>query len=519
MNVLQDAVVGASLDEAECRLTLPGVFAALMADRISGFPALRAHQRHAWHAFLSQLGAIALHAAGMADPPTDEAAWRDLLRRLTPDDPNDDAWSLVTPFDRPALLQPPVPDGLAGLKKPIATPDGLDMLVTARNHDFKQAVMTVAQPDDWLFALVTLQTMQGVYGAGKYGISRMNGGYANRAGLGIVPPGGLGTRVRRDILRLHAERRKIAEQYGYDVDHGIALVWCMPWDGTTSLDVATLDPLYIEICRRVRLNRANGIIRARSGTSVVPRIVRTKGGLTGDPWAPTQTEKDGSAKVVTVTDGFGYRHIVELMFPTNGRPALMQQPTDNDAVEGLSLVARALVRGEGGTEGYHERHVLLSRRVRQMLGGSRATDPVADAAHERVTLAGEVQYRVLRPALLALFQNGPERIDLRHDASARKADPFLATFDRVVDRDFFPCLWEELEADEPDTGRARRTAWVRDMLGYVRAIVDEAEHAAPKSVHRRYRARARALQELALAPRRSTLLADLIGEKTHDDAA
>jgi len=143
----------------------------------------------------------------------------------------------------------------------------------------------------------------------------------------------------------------------------------------------------------------------------------------------------------------------------------------------------------------------------------------AEAARRRVELAGEVQYRVLRPALLALFQNGPERIDLRHDASARKADPFLATFDHAIDRDFFPRLWEELEADDPDTAGARRAAWVRDLLGQALAIVNEADHTAPKSAHRRYRARVRALQELALAPRRSTLLADYIEEKTHDDAA
>ena len=517
MNVLLDAVVRAGLGEAECRLTLPGVFAALMADRISAFPALRAHQRHAWHAFLSQLGAIALHAAGVADPPTDETAWRDLLRGLTPDDPNDDAWSLVTPFDRPALLQPPIPDGLAALKKQIATPDGLDMLVTAKNHDLKQAIMVEAAPEDWLFALLTLQTMEGFLGAGNYGISRMNGGFANRAALGISPPGGPGVHVRRDMLRLHAERQKIAEQYGYAVDRGTALVWLLPWDGTTSLQVTTLDPLYIEICRRVRLVRTDGVIGARAGASKVPRIVFTKGGLTGDPWAPSRTEKDGTAKVLTVdAGGFGYRRMVELIFPENGRPSLLQETADSDAPEGLSLVARALVRGQGKTEGYHERCVPLSRRVRQMLSGSRVTDPAAEAARRRVELAGEVQYRVLRPALLALFQNGPERIDLRHDASARKADPFLATFDHAIDRDFFPRLWEELEADDPDTAGARRAAWVRDLLGQALAIVNEADHTAPKSAHRRYRARVRALQELALAPWRSTLLADYIVEKPHD---
>ena len=43
--------------------SLPEVYAALMADDAEAFPALRPHQRHAWHAFLVQLGAMAVHRA------------------------------------------------------------------------------------------------------------------------------------------------------------------------------------------------------------------------------------------------------------------------------------------------------------------------------------------------------------------------------------------------------------------------------------------------------------------------
>ena len=41
--------------------SLPALLAALAADTVRDFPALRPHQRHPWHAFLSQLAAIALH--------------------------------------------------------------------------------------------------------------------------------------------------------------------------------------------------------------------------------------------------------------------------------------------------------------------------------------------------------------------------------------------------------------------------------------------------------------------------
>src|SRR4051794_20788578 len=85
-------------------LTLPGTFAALMRDDVAAFPGLRPHQRHAWHAFLVQVGALALLVGARSEPPTDEAAWADLLRALTPDDPDDAPWCLVAPPDRPALL-------------------------------------------------------------------------------------------------------------------------------------------------------------------------------------------------------------------------------------------------------------------------------------------------------------------------------------------------------------------------------------------------------------------------------
>ena len=49
---------------SQTRMSLPETYAALMRDEVGSFPALRPHQRHAWHAFTVQLGAMALHRAG-----------------------------------------------------------------------------------------------------------------------------------------------------------------------------------------------------------------------------------------------------------------------------------------------------------------------------------------------------------------------------------------------------------------------------------------------------------------------
>ena len=80
-NLLTDPVIrfdktGGKRAEA----SLAEVYALLMADEVDAFPALRPHQRHAWHAFLAQLGAMSMHQAGMIEPPAGASQWTALLR-------------------------------------------------------------------------------------------------------------------------------------------------------------------------------------------------------------------------------------------------------------------------------------------------------------------------------------------------------------------------------------------------------------------------------------------------------
>jgi CRISPR system Cascade subunit CasA len=133
--------------------SLPELFVALAADEVRDYPALRPHQRHPWHAFLVQLAAIALHKVGrtVAFETVDE--WRDALLALTPDDPDGAAWCLVSPPNRPALLQAAVVGGSTSDWKSTAfAADEIDMLVTSKNHDVKGSRARRSQPEDWLFA-------------------------------------------------------------------------------------------------------------------------------------------------------------------------------------------------------------------------------------------------------------------------------------------------------------------------------------------------------------------------------
>ena len=104
----------------------------------------------------------------------------------------------------------------------VSTPDGLDMLITTRNHDLKVAVAQQARPADWIHALVSLQTMEGFSGPTWYGASRMNGGSSSRAMLTLAPALPDGKTVHPSRWWQREIRRLLADRSGV---RGIALVW------------------------------------------------------------------------------------------------------------------------------------------------------------------------------------------------------------------------------------------------------------------------------------------------------
>ena len=360
-----------TLSGASILATLPQVYAALASedDQIASFPALRPHQRHAWHAFLVQLGAMALHRSGRNTLPDSANDWAGIIRSLTADHLDDEPWQLVVEdITKPAFMQPPAssPDLAQDFKGSATTPDALDMLVTSKNHDLKGAVAVNARPDDWVFALVTLQTMEGFGGAGNYGISRMNGGLGNRPALGLAPRNpNPGPHVRRDILALLERRQAILDKNSdYPSNNGVALLWLLPWDGSEELPLNTLDPFYVEVCRRVRLRAAvEGRISAVRTTSRAARLGgKDLKGRTGDPWTPLNAKREG-LPLTLGAGGFHYKRISEYLNPEAWTLPDLMQLTKGEQRSGteMQLVARGMVRGQGKTEGYHERVVPLRR--------------------------------------------------------------------------------------------------------------------------------------------------------------
>ncbi|TPW35998.1 hypothetical protein [Oecophyllibacter saccharovorans] len=377
--------------------TLPGVFALMMQDKVEGFPALRPHQQSAWHMFLAQLGALALEEERLHTknstflPPTDETGWIYLLRQLTQrffcpgqEKPWQDApWCLVVSDDQlPAFLQPPIPGGISKNGKGVSvitTPDSLDLPIAAKNHDLKRKVLRNAAPDDWLFALISDQTMNGYSGRGHQGAARMNGGLSSRPFFGYSPLSGRpGAHLKRDLelmLDKRAEQLEIYEGfYASKIDGplGKGLLWLEPWDGKKGLSFNELDLWFIDLCRRVRLIQTpSGALEALEATADATRITRAKEtkGDTGDFWAPLKRTATEIKSFSPNFQGFSTPKICEILFNIDVKketswkipPSLTNLESDGDST--LLLRLSALTRGQGKTEGYHERIIPLPAPV------------------------------------------------------------------------------------------------------------------------------------------------------------
>ena len=482
-------------DGSRSAAPLPEVYAALIADEVDAFPGLRPHQRHAWHAFLVQLGAMAMHRSGVADPPSGSGDWEALIRGLIPDD---EPWHLVVDdATKPAFMQAPARSqaGAKDYQNRVTTPDELDMLVTSKNHDLKSAVAQRASVDDWIFALITLQTMEGFGGAGNYGISRMNGGLGNRPAFSLAPfSGGVGAHVRRDIGALLECRPALLSEYPM-TEGGLALLWTIPWEGTQAeaLLLNRLDPLYIEVCRRLRLQcGADGDLYGVRATSGAARIVGKEAkGRIGDPWTPFNGSRENLPLTLGV-GGFTYKRVAEYLTEW-AHPALLR-PTqfEERSADTMRLVARAVVRGQGKTEGYYDRTIPLRHRTVQVFGRGGGIQELGDISKTRIGQVGLVQ-RILSHAIQVFVARGDsEKVNAEHRALAR---PWLNRLDEMVDANFFDDLQDEFEVAERDR-QGIRNHWLMDgshgIVDRARTVLHDAADSLPCPAIHRYKARVNA---------------------------
>ncbi len=497
-DLLTASIVAVSPDHKH---SLPGLLAALARDEVRGFPAQRPHQRAAWHMFLVQLAVLALWTAGRDDLPETEEDWRTLLLALTGGDAG--PWALTGPDDKPAFLQPPAPKGLKWTD--VKTPDALDLLITSRNHDLKQQIARHAEPQDWVFALVSLQTSEGFGGAGNYGIARMNGGSSSRPLMGLAPatksgggpdPSSWWVRDVGRLLTLRVDGDAIAP----GTPGGPALLWCLDWLEDKQLDLTRLDPWFIEVCRRVRLEPLADGLTARRTTSSGARIDgRPFKGVTGDPWAPITTEDPPKSLTLGESD-FTYRRLSDLMFSPDWRLPALADPGPGEA--DCLMVAEALSRGNSKTDGWKSRVIPVPGALRGMFR-SETAGTFARTQIEEIKVFDEA----LRNALALVAARG-EYEGIGKAQYARTTDA-RARFDRAADALFFPALWDRLAASKAEGKSGEQAAqerFIKSLHHAAKLELAAALPAIPCAAIYRPRAEARARRSFAARVRKAGYL-------------
>ena len=497
MNLITDRLLTHS-DRASA--TLPGLLAALASGEVSGFQALRAHQRPAWHMFLVQLGALAAWTAKLNGLPEDEASWASALRSLTPQHPGDEPWSLIVEdWSKPAFMQPADPGGLKW--SATQTPDDLDLLITSRNHDLKQEIGHGGTPEDWLLALVSLQTCEGFGGRSNYGVARMNGGHSSRPTVSLAPTKRRQRLTvdpsawwRRDVLRLLAGREAGQKPKAGTVG-GEALLWVPSWEESEQIEVSALDPWFIEVCRRIRLVKSQDGLCAMRATSKASRVfAKAFNGNLGDPWAPVHIN-EGRSFTLSERD-FDYALLYDLLFSGTWDVPLLARPDADDAGDML-LVAEALSRGNNKTWGFKSRTVLVQGKALRMFA-SQKTAKIAEAQMAEIKAFDTA----LRDAL-ALASAGGDWNNWKEKAEPEKKKHYAHAglarkqFKRQADSLFFPSLWRRSEASvtQGDEAYQAKRSFLLDLK---RSAEGELEAALPgvpcPSIFRpRAEARARSL--------------------------
>ena len=482
-------------------LTLPATLAALTRDEVDSFPALRPHQAPAWHMFLVQLASLSLLRCRFDDIPLDEHRWKEALRSLTLDFPEDEPWRLIwDDWSKPAFLQPPVPKGVM-LKNSVRSPDALDLLITAKNHDLKQAVGRNAHLEDWIFALVSLQTGEGYGGSGNQGIARMNGGSSSRAMVTLAPlPNDseksmtprLGARFQRDVTLLVETREKEHKRHEhlcYPQSGGLGLVWLAPWPEGKQLQLKELDIWFIEACRRVRLRRDGETVIAHRGTSKSTRInAKPLKGKLGDPFTPVHKT---DAKSLTLGGGnFNYHMLTDLMLSGNWElPVLACMGPADQAGSTMVLVAQALSRGNSKTEGFKSRTLPLGGEIARTLGSQRKQ--LHELASKQMEEINAFDKAIARGLACVAARGDSEKIKKEHYVFAKEA---RNRFDQAVDRLFFDHLWNRFKAEKQsiEALNVAKATFARTLFKDAKLIFEAALPAIPCASIFRSRAETRA---------------------------
>lgn len=475
-NLLTEALLPLRYGGSEHLRTLPGVLHALSSEDVEGFPGLRRHQRQPWYSFLVQLAVIAAEKqswSGERALAASEDEWRGALRALTGE--RDEAWSLVVAdLAQPAFLQAPVPVSSREGWSYQRNADALDLLQVAKRHDLKGDVLQKPSAAHWAWTLVSVQTFDGAHGGrDKASIVRMNSTIGSRALVSLGPSIKWSGRVRRDLATLLGLGDRLYELG--PAKGSLALVWLKPWgEHDVPLQIERLHPLFLEACRPIRLTHEGSAVVVGIRTPKEPRIggKEFKGNV-GDPWIPID-KKDGKALTISVA-GFTYDKVAELLLSGDWRQGGASRRSRGDS----GVLFQAMARGQGKTQGLHERWVDVPPQVFSRIESEH------EAAQVRLVASNHsadvaTMWKVLRQALLLLQQAAPNNPDWKSKA----ADCWRPAFTAAVDDVFFRELWSALDTDDEEA----RGQWRAHLLRTARDVLATAIDATPLPGIRRYHA-------------------------------
>lgn len=492
MNLLIDPLFRAKNKDGTKKMSLPHLLEALGEDRVESLLGLQRHQEDAFHIFLCYLAGAVLAREGKSDPVQNEEFWRKGIRCLAGRD-DDCAWTLVVEdVTKPAFMQPPVEseeDFIQNYKPEADIPDALDLLIKTKNHDIKSEKMGAPSEENWVYALISSQTMNGFSGKYNYGIARMNGGYGSRPCVGLLYGFSFGKRWVRDTNNLLSSRHGLLKNPWPYRDDGIVLTWLTVWNRKSSLDLKELDPFFIEIARAFRLVRKGNGIRAVKAPTKTRRINAEKQkGVLGDPWIPLNSEKVTALTISSA--GLTPKLLRDLIFEDGFKPASMQKPDKENDAPSCYFYASVLVRGQGITEGLHTKKIKIPPKAGvSLFSNKEERDGLADLSKTGLGLASAMADKVLGLALFALMEGGPEKLDFNKREIKSWVQTMKKHFTDSWADEFFPWLWRTV--DYPDNDSAE-LEWVHIIHGQAWKILQKAISRCPERSGRLYRGRVKA---------------------------
>jgi CRISPR system Cascade subunit CasA len=496
-DLLHDPLIGVHTPEGTLRLSLPELLAALSSGRADGYTGLRAHQADPWHVFLVQLAASIQARQPTEALPTDAAYWREGLLDLANGIP--EAWRLVVEdVTKPAFMQHPwkgwhaeaadykvkTSHGQTTFTPKASTPDELDVLVTAKNHDVKMARVGANTAEAWIYAIVGHQTFNGYSGAGNYGSVRMNSGTGSRTFAAWVRDRSPSARFIDEVQALARLRGQVCSESRYP-QRGVVLTWLTHWSRKAHQHtLSQLEPWFIEAARPIRLYRlADGHLAALGATSEVRQIgpKTVENGDVGDPWTPINVgdKKKGRSALTLSEDGFTPHRLTDLLFEQGFELTPLQKPQPGEGAGWF--VASCLVRGQGKTEGFHRAEIPVPAAARRALLQPVHRETLGQLAQKLLGDAKDIQ-KALGTALTVLTEGGPDKADFERVEAWIKAA--RSQFGKRWEQHYFPTLWRG--ADEPHDTLRRH--WQQQLVDAGQALLDEASTRLPLPSNRRWRA-------------------------------